>query len=125
MKKGEGVILLAHGSKNTEAEGELEEIAAQVRKELGEGRIILAFLQSNQPNLPEAIAGAVAEGLTRITIIPFFLAPGVHVRKDIPAELDQARVEYPGVEILLARPLLPDPRIGKILLDRIQEASSR
>jgi sirohydrochlorin ferrochelatase len=124
MRKGEGAILLAHGSKNSEAQEELEEIAIQVRKELGEGRVILAFLQFNHPNLPEAIAGAAAEGLTRIVVVPFFLAPGVHVRKDIPAELDQARVEYPGVEILLARPLLPDPRMGRILLDRIREAPS-
>ena len=122
MNKEEGVILLAHGSQSFRAEEGLQEIASQVREGLGGARVLLAFLQANHPSLPEAIAGAVAEGTKKIVVVPFFLAPGVHVRKDIPAELDQARAKYPGVEILFSRPLLPDARIAEILLDRIWEA---
>jgi len=122
MNQEEGVILLAHGSQSPRAEEGLQEIASQVKEGLGGARVILGFFQFNRPNLPEAIAGAVAEGMKKIVVVPFFLAHGVHVRKDIPAELDQARVRYPGVEILLSRPLLPDPRIAEILLDRIWEA---
>jgi len=121
MNKEEGVILLAHGSQSFRAEEGLQEIASQVRERLGGARVLLAFLQAHHPSLPDAIAGAVAEGMKKIVVVPFFLAPGLHVRKDIPAELDQARVKYPGVEILLSRPLLPDPRIREILLDRIWE----
>ena len=121
MERGEGVILLAHGSKNTEAEEELEEIAAQVKEGLGGGEVILAFLQFNHPNLSEAIDQAVAEGMKRIVVVPFFLVAGVHVRKDIPEEIEQARLRHPVVQILLSRPLLPDPRIAEILLDRIKE----
>lgn len=115
------MILLAHGSKNTEAEEELEEIAAQVKEGLGGGEVILAFLQFNHPNLSEAIDQAVAEGMKRIVVVPFFLVAGVHVRKDIPEEIEQARLRHPVVQILLSRPLLPDPRIAEILLDRIKE----
>ena len=122
MNKKEGVILLAHGSQSPRAEEGLQEIASQVKERLGGTRVILAFFQFNHPNLLEAMAGAVAEGMKKIVVVPFFLAPGVHVRKDIPAELDHARVKYPGVEILLSRPLLPDPRIAEILLDRIWES---
>jgi sirohydrochlorin ferrochelatase len=122
MHKEEGVILLAHGSQSPRAEEGLQEIASQVKERLGGSQVTLAFLQFNRPNLPEAIAGAVAKGMKRIVVVPFFLAPGVHVRKDIPAELDQARARHPGVEILFSRPLLPDARIAEILLDRIWEA---
>lgn len=124
MERGEGVILLAHGSKNTEAEEELEEIAAQVKEGLGGGEVILAFLQFNHPNLSEAIDQAVAEGMKRIVVVPFFLVAGVHVRKDIPDEIEQARQRHPGVEILFARPLLPDPRIAEIVVERIRQANS-
>ena len=122
MHKEEGVILLAHGSQSPQAEEGLQGIVSQVEEGLGGTGVILAFLQFNHPNLPEAIAGAVAEGMKKIVVVPFFLTPGVHVRKDIPTELDQARVNHPGVEILLSRPLLPDPRITEILLDRIWES---
>ncbi|MDH7499750.1 MAG: CbiX/SirB N-terminal domain-containing protein [candidate division NC10 bacterium] len=124
MRKEEGAILLAHGSRSRHVEEGLEEIASQVREGLGGGRVILAFLQFNRPNLSEAIDQAVAEGLARLIVVPFFLASGIHVRKDIPEELEQARLRHPGVEILLSRPLLPDRRIAAILLDRIREASS-
>jgi sirohydrochlorin ferrochelatase len=122
MKRGEGVILLAHGSKNTEAEEGLQEITLQVKEGLRGARVILAFLQFNHPNLSEAIDQAVAEGMKRIVVVPFFLVAGVHVRKDIPDEIEQARQRHPGVEILLARPLLPDPRIAEIVVERIRDA---
>jgi sirohydrochlorin ferrochelatase len=122
MRREEGVILLAHGSQSPRAEEGLQGVASQVEEGLGGTGVILAFLQFNHPNLPEAIAGAVAEGKKKIVVVPFFLTPGVHVRKDIPTELDRARAKHPGVEILLSRPLLPDPRIAQILLDRIGES---
>jgi sirohydrochlorin cobaltochelatase len=125
MERGEGVILLAHGSKNTEAEEGLQEITLQVKEGLRGARVILAFLQFNHPNLSEAIDQAVAEGMKRIVVVPFFLVAGVHVRKDIPDEIEQARMKYPGVKILLSPPLLPDPRIAEILMDRICEALAR
>ena len=124
MERGEGVILLAHGSKNTEAEEGLQEIASQVQEGLRGGRVLLAFLQFKHPNLSEAIDQAVAEGMKRIVVVPFFLVAGVHVRKDIPDEIEQARQRHPGVEILFARPLLPDPRIAEIVVERIRQANS-
>lgn len=122
MRREEGVILLAHGSRNTEADKELQETALQVQDGLSRARVILAFLQFKPPNLSEAIDQAVAEGMERIIVLPFFLASGIHVSKDIPEELEQARLRHPGVQILLSRPLLPDPRIAAILLNRIKEA---
>jgi sirohydrochlorin ferrochelatase len=122
MKEEEGVILLAHGSRIAEAGEELEGIAAQVQEGLRGGRVLLAFLQFNHPNLSEAIDQAVAEGMKRIVVVPFFLAAGVHVSKDIPEEIEQARMRHSGVETLLSHPLLPDPRIAEILLDRIRES---
>jgi len=125
MKTEEAVILLAHGSQSSGAGEGVQEVASQVRERLGGSRVILAFLQFNHPNLAEAIEQAVAEGMKRIVVVPFFLASGAHVREDIPEGLKQARLKNPGAEILLSPPLLPDPRIAEILVDRVGEALTK
>ena len=125
MKTTEMVILLAHGSQSSQAGEDLEEVASQVREGLGGRRVILAFLQFNHPSLAEAIDQAVAEGGKRIVVVPFFLVSGRHVRGDVPAGMKQAKARNPRVEILLSRPLLPDPRIAEIVVDRIGEAMAR
>ena len=95
MKTEEAVILLAHGSQSSGAGEGVQEVASQVRDRLGGSRVILAFLQFNHPNPTEAIEQAVAEGMKRIVVVPFFLASGAHVREDIPEGLSR-----PGSRIL-------------------------
>ena len=118
----EGIIVLAHGSQGPRAVETLRETASQVRSSLGGAWVILAFLQFNHPSLAEAIAAAAGEGLDQVIVVPFFLAPGVHVEQDIPRELEEARGRHPGMRILYARALGADPRIAEILLDRVAEA---
>lgn len=118
----EGVIILAHGSQGPRAEETLKETASQVREALEGVWVILTFLQFNRPTLAEGIASAAAEGLGRIIVVPFFLAPGIHVERDIPQELEAVREKYPGMDIRYARALGADSRIAEILLDRIAEA---
>ena len=52
-----------------------------------------------KPELRESVAGLIALGCTRIWIIPVFLGEGGHVRRDLPALVDQLRLEYPDVAI--------------------------
>jgi len=118
----EGVIILAHGSRGARAEETLKETASRVRSSLGGTSVILAFLQFNRPSLAEAIAAAAGEGLDQVIVVPFFLAPGVHVEQDIPRELEEARRKHPGMRILYARSLGADPRIAEILVDRVAKA---
>jgi sirohydrochlorin cobaltochelatase len=74
---------------------------------------------------------AKSRGITNLQIIPLFLLPGVHVREDIPAEVEQAQQalgpeitlhlqrylgSYPGIVSILAQQYEALPGQGRILL---------
>lgn len=74
---------------------------------------------------------AKAKGISAVQIMPLFLLPGVHVREDIPAEVEQAQQalgdeitlhlqphlgSYPGMVSLLAQQYEELPAEGRILL---------
>ena len=62
-------------------------------------RVQLAFLELMQPALADAVAGMAAAGITRITLVPLFLAQGGHLKVDLPRLLEEIRRSHPGVKI--------------------------
>lgn len=68
---------------------------------------------------------AQAAGMKRVRIIPLFLLKGVHVMDDIPAEVEQARLQIEGKVILEICPYLGShPGLKKLLKQRIQDAAA-
>ena len=57
---------------------------------LGPQRVGLAFLQLQPPSLDDALASAVADGCTEVTLLPLFLGGGDHVRRDLPDAVRRA-----------------------------------
>ena len=57
----------------------------------------LAFLEFMTPDLASAASALVAQGCTRIAVLPLFLGSGGHVRKDLPALLDALRAQHTAV----------------------------
>ena len=55
---------------------------------------------------------------------PFFLYAGVHVTKDIPAIIDEARRRHPGVEMVYSAPLGVHEHLARVVLERIGAAAS-
>jgi sirohydrochlorin ferrochelatase len=118
------LILLGHGSRRTEANHGLAEIAEQLRALRHEGWVEIAFLQLARPSLGDAVFHCVQAGADRVVIQPFFLFPGGHVLQDIPAEVEALRRDHPTVEILLASHLGAHPKLAEIAAERIEEVLS-
>ncbi|GAA5185790.1 CbiX/SirB N-terminal domain-containing protein [Niveibacterium umoris] len=96
------ILLFAHGARDPDWARPLEKLAAAVRALRPGVAVHPCFLEFMNPDLPGAIAAAVAEGAHRIEVVPVFLAAGGHVKRDLPAMLDAARIAHPGVTIVLA-----------------------
>lgn len=67
---------------------------------------------------------AQAAGAQQVKIIPLFLLAGVHVMEDIPAEVEQARLELPGMTLTVTPHLGAHPGIGGLLSTRLSAATS-
>lgn len=72
-----------------------------------------AFVDVQQPELPDVVDGAVADAPT--VVVPLLLSTGFHVKTDVAEAVDR-----PGASA--GRPMGPDPRLVAILADRLAEA---
>ncbi len=97
---GSHVVLAGHGSRAEEANDSLALLAQGLAAEL-ELPVHTGYLEMAEPTIPQALRAAAAGGARRIVLVPYFLSPGMHVRRDLVAIVDEARREL-GVPIVLS-----------------------
>ena len=120
------LLLIAHGSRNPIANAEIEKLAQAVENITAEKftAVLPAFLEFAEPNILTGIDRCVERGASRISVLPYFLAAGNHVSRDIPGQLETARQKYTEVDIELC------PHIGAVdamagLVAQCAQADSR
>ncbi len=87
------LLLIAHGSRRQGANDEIERLAKRVAG-LGDNDydgVVAAFLEIAEPDIHHGISRCVELGADHIVVVPYFLAGGNHVNKDIPGEIACAR----------------------------------
>jgi sirohydrochlorin ferrochelatase len=112
------VIILGHGSRTGDADSSIKRVAADVKANGGFEIVSHAFLQYMQPCPEAVIEQCVRTGAARIVIVPFFLQPGAHVTKDVPALASIMRTRYPDVEIVVTDMVGSHPLMAAIVVDR-------
>jgi sirohydrochlorin ferrochelatase len=119
---GTALLLIAHGSRQEEANADLYQLAAVLRTH-GRYRVIeTAFLELAEPAVAQAAARCVAQRARRVILLPYFLSAGIHVRRDLGALRSALATEYPGVEFRLAEPLGPHPLLLEVVTERARQA---
>jgi sirohydrochlorin ferrochelatase len=114
------VVLVAHGSRVDEANDAHRTLAKALAQRTA-ATVMPAFLELTEPDVPAAIDAAVADGAIRVVVLPYFLLPGAHTSRDIPAIIEAARDRHPGVELtqvshLGANPALLDALASQVAL---------
>jgi sirohydrochlorin cobaltochelatase len=114
-----GIVLFAHGSRDPEWAAPFRTLHALVQARLPAARVTLAFLESAPPALPEAIDAIIADGARSVLVVPLFLAPGGHTRRDLPPLVEAARARHPGVPMRLAATIGETPAVLAAIADWI------
>ena len=94
----QGIVLVAHGSRDPEWSRPFERIASRVAAKLPALSVGLAYLEHG-PSLQETVSALVAKGVTSVRVVPVFLGQGGHVRQDLPRLV--AESTRPGVQLTL------------------------
>ena len=91
------LIILAHGSRRQESNKEIITLAKEVKIIAGNEYKIIepAYLEIVDPTLLQSIDQVVEAGISDITVLPYFLNSGNHVKRDIPAMIETATYKYP------------------------------
>lgn len=97
------LLIIAHGSRREASNDEIRRLAARVRDLCAPGldQVEVAFLELAKPSLPEGLNHCVAQGASEIIVLPYFLAAGTHVARDIPEAIDAFKLAHPGIRVHL------------------------
>lgn len=99
METTKAVVLFGHGARDPDWALPMQRTQAMMRASEPGLAVELAFLEFMQPTLAEAIDRLVSAGVGRVTVVPVFLAQGGHLKKDVPALVEEARSRHPQCEI--------------------------
>jgi sirohydrochlorin ferrochelatase len=114
------LLLIAHGSRQPEANDDLFHVAATLRQR---GQVVVeSFLELAEPTVDGGAGRCVELGAQRVVLVPYFLSAGVHVRRDLAAARDRLAERFPRVEFLLAEPLGRHPLLPEVVAQRAEEA---
>ena len=115
-----GIVVVDHGSRRAEANRRHEDFVAAWRVERGYAIVEPAHMELAEPSIGTAFDACVAGGATTVVVAPYFLWPGNHWDRDIPALVDEAAARHTGVRSLVTAPLGPHPLLMDIVEDRIR-----
>jgi sirohydrochlorin cobaltochelatase len=110
-----GIILFGHGSRDAAWRRPIEAVAAAVQAADASLLVACAYLELDDPRLPQAAAELVARGASELTVVPMFLGTGRHAREDLPLLVQACEAAHPGIPIHLKPSVGDDPRVTALL----------
>jgi len=120
-----GIIIVDHGSRRSESNQTLEEVAVQFARRFAEHYSIVepAHMEIAEPSIATAYARCAGRGAQRIVVVPFFLGPGKHWTQDIPRLAADAAAKFPQTHFHVAPTLGIDDLILDLLEKRINSCT--
>lgn len=110
------VIVVDHGSRRAASNESMEAFVRSSAGRLPYPIVEPAHMELAEPTVAVAFDRCVAAGAATVVLAPYFLGPGAHWDRDIPALAAEAAVRHPGVAWLVAAPLGPHP----LLVDLVE-----
>ena len=114
------LLLVGHGSKASLANEQLKQLAALYPLSDQIQKVKVAYLEICPPDIGTGIDFCVQDGASKIIVMPYFLFDGVHVAKDIPEILDEARKRHPSVLIKMTKAIGVDKVMVGLIETRIE-----
>jgi sirohydrochlorin ferrochelatase len=66
----------------------------------------------------------VAQGATKVVVVPYFLHSGLHLMEDIPDLLREKAREYPDVKLILGKNIGFDECLVDLVIKRLEESQN-
>ncbi|MBF0454524.1 MAG: sirohydrochlorin chelatase [Magnetococcales bacterium] len=117
----ETILLIGHGSRETEGNQEVEDFADYWRTKHPEERIEVCFIEFADILLDTGLERA-AQKADRVIALPLILNAAGHVKMEIPGHLEKARKRFPQVRFVYGRHLGCDELVLKLLRMRLHSA---
>jgi precorrin-8X/cobalt-precorrin-8 methylmutase len=117
------VLIIGHGSSDKNARdafrytvNELSSLYRAVR---------FCFLELDEPGIRQGIESALNSKPKVLILMPYFLHKGVHIKRDVIVEVNEAVKKYGFENAFMARHLGVDENLVNLLIERAREAEQR
>ena len=111
------IILFGHGAKDTRWREPFDRLVSLWQEQHAKTPVQLAFLESMQPPLDEAVSALAAKGATQITIVPIFFGQGGHLRNDFPVLLAECQEKFPKISLSATPAVGEDLAVLQAIID--------
>jgi sirohydrochlorin cobaltochelatase len=118
------IIVFAHGSRDPLWRGPVEAVAEAIRRKDPRVQVACAYLELSTPELPEAVAAAVAQGATEVRVLPLFFGMGKHAREDLPRLMAELTENHPQVRFQLLPAAGEQQRLTQLLAELALESGT-
>ena len=123
-----GIMIIGHGSRFNFNKWVMDKQKERL-EDMGFENIYIGFNETSIPLAGDTLALMVADGIDEVIAVPFFVASGLHITRDIPNKLgipnnsDGGIVDVEGkqVRIHYKSPFGNDPLLSTILFERVTE----
>jgi sirohydrochlorin ferrochelatase len=115
------LLLIAHGSRQAEANDDLRWVAAALEQR-GGTIVEVSYLELAAPDIDAGAARCVERGAERVVMVPYFLSAGVHVQRDLSAARERLAERFAKVTFRLAKPLGRHPLLLDVVVERARDA---
>jgi len=115
------LLLIAHGSRNEEANADLHFVVAGLEQR-GHAVVMASFLELAEPDIEQWGELCVRRGARQVVLVPWFLSAGIHVRRDLTEARARLARRFPEVAFHLAEPFGRHPLLLEVVADRVREA---
>jgi precorrin isomerase/sirohydrochlorin ferrochelatase len=113
------LLIVDRGSREPEVRQELEEICILAKKKAGYDYASYCFLEVLPPFIEEGILSCIESGVDAITVMPYFLYPGMKLKDTVKQSASIGRER--NLNIAITRPLSYHPMMPSLVVDRISE----
>lgn len=120
MNNATAVLLIAHGSRRSEANDDLVQLAEILRAKQVYPIVETAYLELADPGIAVAAEKCIAAGASRVKMLPYFLSAGAHVTEDLERHRSELAARYPRVMFELCPPLGLHSLMVDIVMDRLR-----
>ena len=119
------LLLVAHGSRRKQSNDEVVQLAEKLKKTCSDQYNIIhaGFLELADTLIPDGIKKCADDGASSIIVLPYFLNSGRHVVEDIPEIVEQARPDYPDIDIKLAQHVGASEMMMELLMESANATS--
>jgi sirohydrochlorin ferrochelatase len=112
------LLIVDRGSRESDVNEELEQFCSLVKRVASYEYVGYCFLEVLPPFIAEGISLCMASGAGFITVMPYFLYPGLKLKDTVRQSAKMARDK--NLKLVITKPLSYHPMMGQLVVDSIK-----